>query len=314
MKNWIRSAFFSGLLIVILGLLLWQGKPVHNGMFIDYFTKADFELAHMTQAHNLTGYMDSLARDADVVVIGNSRSLLGLREYFVTRMKDSFGLNVMFLSVGFGENISFFTYLLEKYNIRDKIIIINVDKDTFRNRISPSGRFAIKQDKGRAYLWSALFLIKWSLLRAVERITAPENPVFGSPMVLYRSNANGAWIPERLPPSLNTPVGETAKGVVRRYDKIAKHFAALLSKHHLEPICITVPARKVSRNNLKHFAKILNAKFIWEHAPDYTMFDRAHLDGSSASRYVDAIIPKLAKPLKRARKRLAGAKQSNTDS
>jgi len=75
-------------------------------------------------------------RKADVLILGNSQSQHAFRREFVQDFFTAAGLKVYHLGFGYGDGVSFAFDIIEKFDLKPRLIIVNIGGDFFNNRYS----------------------------------------------------------------------------------------------------------------------------------------------------------------------------------
>ena len=115
--------------ILSIGTLPSVGsKNVRAGEFFAYSDDLG-SLEHDILFHNLNGII-SKTRNSDVLFVGNSRMQMGWDHNLLRKIANSAGFKIFNLSCGNSEGITFFAELIKKHDIRDKIVVVNIDSGT----------------------------------------------------------------------------------------------------------------------------------------------------------------------------------------
>lgn len=252
------------------------------------------EVSFYRHYFNLDGLVE-LASKADVIIYGNSRSLLGLSVFFDNKLKEKYNLKVLYLSQGHGERGEYLYRFLSKHEIKNKLFLLNVDRFFFRKGLSNMAAEALgksMKEVNRAVISANL---RWQFINAIDIII----PIEITSRLLIRNIDNEAWLHYSGEPKGHYPIQykEGIDGVIDSEIKFSHDLINLLKTYNNEIIFIGVPAHGISYKTIQYFAELNNVDYLVNPIPDMYTNDESHLDTDSAEKYSNwlfsALEPKL---------------------
>lgn len=144
------------------------------------------EVDHDIFYHDIGGLAQGI-KDADMLVIGNSRALYGFIPEVLQPYGEARGMKIFNASMGFGEGIRFFMHFIKQHDLRHKLLV--VDAETFNNDASAQGLrsvnthpvVALQSVVRKTLLWDLHLLTKKWLDKAI----------YDESVVWYRSRRTG---------------------------------------------------------------------------------------------------------------------------
>ena len=127
------------------------------------------EMSFYRHFFNLDGVVE-LARKADVIVYGNSCSLLGLSGFFENKLKEKYNFKVLYLSQGYGERSDYLYRFLNKYEIKNKLFLLNVDRSFFRKGLSEMAVVSLGKNMKEVHRAVISANLKWQFINAINVI------------------------------------------------------------------------------------------------------------------------------------------------
>jgi hypothetical protein len=249
------------------------------------------------------------ARQAEIIVFGNSRNVFGLDETLLADFTRQHG--VRFFNMGFpdGDNFYFPKLLLEKYTFHSKICLINVDwffrpdPTAFVDHDIKLGWWGSRKVALSEYLRyeSHLFFQSFAPLPFLDFLGMKPDPQFHYDSAFFRSTRNGQWYakpylrrcqlrepPQPIPPDADI---DASPGEL----KSALEFQALLRREGTEIVLISVPTQIFSPKKAGQIAAELHVPYLYVGGNGLFMCDHSHLDAPSARLYTTSILAQLQK-------------------
>jgi hypothetical protein len=284
----------------------WVRRPVPtNGIPAvaprpdDYFTVSfgasrSSHLDHVVLYHGAYDTPRHL-RAADVLVLGNSRVMMGLAPDELRALFEHHGLSYYMLGFGHGENDRFPLDIVRRFDLRPRYVVVNADH-FFLNQYSPYGQQVARLSRfeGRKTLFeeTAHFAVNTQLRRLLPQWN---NPVTWSACV-YRSRGDGTWHgPTAFPTA--TPIPDTADApappVPPPYLEAARRFKAEVESRGAQLVLTFVPSGMGRRDEAEQFARHLDVPLVSPRVSGLATFDGSHLTAESARRFTAAFAAEL---------------------
>jgi hypothetical protein len=233
-------------------------------------------------------------RSADVLILGNSRSLVAFPDSVVAPFFRERGLS--YYQLGFADGRADFALILfEKYDLKPRLAIVNADR-FFWPGVSHWSEAAMRDSYfdalKRRYEQSAKFEARrW--IHALLPHPIGRDLGGGKPMI-YRSVSHGDWLVhwnETRPTAVHwrTP----RKGPTRAEIQNAKTFKAELEGRGTALVLTWVPYRIDGRSWVRELADRLEVPVVLPPLPELEMTDGSHLDPPSAQRFSAAFLAEL---------------------
>lgn len=279
------------------------GKHVRHG---EYFAYSD-DLGSLEQDilyFDING-VTSKARNADILFIGNSRMQMGWDIRLVRKLSCSSELKIYNLSCGNSEGITYFSNLFMKNNIRNKVVVVNIDKST--RDISIPATNAMRG----SWLTRMRSLLKKTSdfhSKAIAESFLPESIISYIDHEKYytriratilRDANDGFWI-YRYWGGMNGKgkICSSEKRGLDEKEEVASSlsdFMRVMSEMNNYVILIQVPSTDSSPEDVT-FAQRITGRESLLYSQDYTQlhtFDDSHLNLESATRFTNDMLPRV---------------------
>lgn len=243
------------------------------------------ELSQSVLYHG-TGESIDNAKQADILFFGNSRMPAGLREEFVLPAAAALDLRVFSLGCGYGEGGGFLLELLQKHDLRPKILVMVGGPLGFRSTMSPIARQAIEMTKWEArqlfFETTAMWELRTRLHRRLPKID-PFTETFHRHWVIYRSARTGWWQPVLEPPSTYEVRYREEMDSYPRSLAFATELKAELDRRGTLLVVTTVPWNSTRIGHLEEIETTLGVPAIPPIPDDrVTVNDGSHLSRAGA--------------------------------
>ena len=255
-------------------------------------------LDHVVFQHRLQPVAQHI-RQANVVFLGNSRSLFALREETLTPFFEERSMS--WYHLGFpADGWMFAEHMLSEFDARPGLAIVNAD-EFFLTRISPMAAKAVKATELEAtklHWESSLATTTRAHLHRV--LPRPQTMFFARETALiHRSISNGTWhviaargIPEPVKPDTETNTGPTPEELGN-----ARQFQAKLRERDIRLILTCVPRPNGTRSVAETIARELGVPFVAPQIAGLRTIDGSHLDSESADSWAKALLAELENEL-----------------
>ncbi|HTV03486.1 MAG TPA: hypothetical protein VMF13_23240 [Luteitalea sp.] len=227
-------------------------------------------------------------READVLLMGNSRLMFALRgpalwQYFTARGHKPFAL-------GFGheEQHRFPLEVMQRHGLRPKVVIANID-NFFGGVTSPWGERVLDDSKFDAWKTEMEAAASHTVRRAMHQVVphVPDLWEDEREFVIYRSERDGSWFVAtefgrgtRLMPFYK------GRDVLRPHNlQLARAFREAVQKAGAKLVFVLVPGRDVSLTHAQMLADSVGVPLVAPEVPDLRTMDGSHLTDESADRY-----------------------------
>lgn len=251
---------------------------------------ADYE--HAAYWRNLEPEAINALRHADVVVLGNSRAQFAFSTQPVLTYFKQNSLKLHLLSMGYGEAAPFPRMLIEKYDIRPRAAIINMDY-FFDEDMSAIAAEAMKND----WKMNLSFALKQKLQTIHPKICANVPWMCGHDRAIFRDRTLGTWHLQDYAHDKAAPL-PAASAALSPKDRTlllhkAREYISWLSSRGTCVIITGVPSPRYDREVSREIAQSLNRPTVYPQITGLEYFDGSHLAQKSADRYAQAMLPEL---------------------
>jgi len=259
-----------------------DAEPGENAFFV---TRGAHELSHLVLYHGIGSSIEH-ARDADILIIGNSRAQLGFSEKVLVREAAALGLRVFNLSVGHAESAEFARLLIARHDLRPRMVIANGGDFFYGRRLSDWAREVVAMSRWQALKAYFEYCAGWELERRLHS-RVPHLDYFQNwryPWIHYRSRETGWWRNTREPES-RYPIraGEDAERYPHRLP-VARTLQRELAERGALLVATIVPYRLVTTGHLPYFYRELGIPFALPAFDGLETADGSHLSPASARR------------------------------
>ncbi len=295
-----KASFFNAGAIMDEGLVPARPLPDPQDWYVAY---DDFAIDHYILYHGLDESI-KYAREADVLFLGNSQVAYGFPKSVLKQGELITGLRFYNLAFGYDEGGKFIQSLIEKQDLRPRIVVVNAgsfdEHNFFTPRVSEFGQRVMRSSSWEArktvWEWKLTWLIRhsrpfegladWRVLRPPFRIWIPR-------FIISRSISSGSWfairehprpIPVGSPP---VDVSEEVKQIDEEILSNALEFKRALAKRGTDIVLTSVPNPDYwsPRLEVASLAAALEVPFISPVVDGLMVRDGAHLDDESAERF-----------------------------
>jgi hypothetical protein len=258
----------------------------------DYFwvTSGKEEISQMVLYHDI-GDSIQHARQADILMFGNSRQQTGLREEVIVTQARKLGLKAFTIATGHAEKTRFALELIRKHDLRPRVLVISGGPFIFTEGVSGWAEEVMAMNR-----WSALKKA-WELNAAWEVQSRlhqylPRIDYFGEALVRggikYRSVTTGWWNIE-FEPDDAYPVSTAPERPHYRFTlKLARELKNELDRRGTLLVLTVVPYTNTRTGHLPFLSEKLAVPFVLPAFDGMVTSDKSHLDRSSASLYSKA--------------------------
>jgi hypothetical protein len=292
---------------------LWATRPDLGGR-VKNITRAERPSDDYYLAHDHGGHVDhhvlyfgtdaaalDALRRADVILLGNSRLMFAARPRVLDALFEPRGLRYYVLGFGFREGDQFPLAIIEKFDLRPRVVIVNAD-GFFGNGYSDFARSVMKHSAFSAWQFRTEAEMGHEFRRAMHLLVPNWLDLFGRPgfgwsreLVIYRSRSNGAWQLSPWEPGTAGVRGRNLAepGLAPREIDAARSFKAALDRRGISLVLTYVPTPRPLGGGPELFAQLLNVPLVVTHPAGLMSEDGDHLDESSAVAWSEAFVRQL---------------------
>jgi hypothetical protein len=281
-------------------------RGIQAGEFLAYCENerySDYE--HGAFHYNLEpGSVDAM-RKADVLFLGNSRLQLGLDPVLLKESMSAAKLNYYVLGFGYSAQYRFAMSLIRRYDLRPKVLVINVDP-FFEDVLSAPARSLLEKDSIEEYVrYSYRKLAQQAKVRVCAKggLLHESRACGGDRLVLFRNRLDGSWrMRAPITEGETIPSSGLESDAVRHFPLYADNVLSLRTASGVEPRCtllLNVPQYSTSLATAKQLARETGTTSILPIVTGLKTFDRSHLTSDSSSIWTAAILSAIGPHLAR---------------
>jgi hypothetical protein len=252
---------------------------------------------HHVLYHGTDAGVVEYLRTSDVLLLGSSRLLFALTRQDLRSFFPRHGLTYYMLAFGHREHDAFPRAIIERFDLRPKLVIVNAD-GFFAGDQSPWAERVVSDSRFDALkLW-----FEAEAAHAVRRRLHDWWPHLPDVLrgerefIAYRSRIDGTWIVATSFAGLGAPmVPPSSDPVVRNPKRLvtAREFKAEVEARGGRLVLCQVPAPGISRASAEWLASELGVPLVAPRLDDLSTVDGSHLTRDSAARFARAFFDEL---------------------
>jgi len=252
------------------------------------------QLDHYVLFH---GFGESIrsARQADILILGNSRSQFGLPSEPLRAFERRHGVKIFHMGLGFVEAHSFPLEIIRKFDLRPKLVVVNADG------FFADGESLMAREVRATPRWTAAKNVYENLASSVvmpwvsavfPHFTAPPAKAY-----LLRSSVHGSWRPVGWPhhdtPFQNTPIPFRVAQMLPG----AQRFKQEMDRRGTQIVLTCVPGwpEICNPDNTAKLAQALGVAAIVPWPSHLKLGDKSHLCPASGQRFANAFLHELGR-------------------
>ncbi len=254
--------------------------PVDGEFFVSH---GNNEQSHLALYHGI-GPSIHYARQADILIVGNSRAQLGLSESVFTTQAQSLGLSVFNLAVGHVGRIGFALDVIRRHDLRPRLVIVNGGPPVYRDIYSPWAEEVVGMTGWQARKAYFETFAGWQLRSRLGQVM-PRLEYFVEKhyrWVHYRSEQTG-WYRNLQVPSQRYRVKDQA-GMRKHPSSVAmaRELQDELASWGGRMVLTIVPFARVNTGHLPVISEALGVSYIVPSFEGLETADGSHLAPASA--------------------------------
>lgn len=316
---YLLASFF---LLAILGLFLWskQGNdhpgaialPQNNAFYRNFDDRLIVEIQDRDIFYHNIGNSIDYVKNADIVILGHSMVLFGLRDDLIKDFEKKHGIKIYNLGSAGDASGEFLRRIIKRWKIRPKLWIINADDfggnffNVALNDYGLSGQSSaisvVKYSRpvgythvvGRNFRWRIEDFISENLPKKMSKSLFKNS----RGVMVWRNVKDGNWFLDHYPAYLSdkNPLITVTRdqNCHTTDDEIAKAKKYLASIGGAPAILMLVPYHKFCPQRVKELADALGEEYIVPPTADYTAVDSGgHLDKKGAIAFTKFFLSNL---------------------
>jgi hypothetical protein len=241
------------------------------------------------------------AKKADILFIGSSRVQYGFDWNLMRSFTERHSLRFFSMAFG-GESGEFPLMIIQKYDLRPKIVIVNAEDlgghlSNFARHIIAQGRFGSVFSFFLRNAISKDVLILQSYAPNWFRKMLPS--LFNKTRGTYRSRITGEWF-RGLLPEKSVPIKYTIEFNCWKYTgveelKNANRFKDKMSERGAQLVLTLIPNIYICRKGAENLAQHIGTPFIWVDWQGMNTLDGTHLTQESSKRFTEEFLREFEK-------------------
>jgi len=294
--NWIGGAMFLSAFVLTSLTLPWL--PLRNGdrprqveipAFPDqgkdafFVTNGSRELSHIALYHDIGPSIEH-ARQADILIFGNSRQQTGLREEVIAEEARRLGLKAFTIATGHADKTEFALEIIRKHDLRPRVLIASGGPFVFTNGLSPWAQEVMGMSRWDAWKLFRERSASWWLQSRLHRYL-PRLDFFhtGSvyPWIHYRSWATGWWRNALEPPGRFPVTEQPERDSYEHTLPLARELKRELDSRGAVLVLTMVPYTETRSGHLAYLSRELGVPYVLPSFVNLYTADGSHLDRES---------------------------------
>lgn len=251
-----------------------------------FVTNGSEELSHIALYHGI-GPSIGHARQADILLFGNSRQQTGLREEVIAAQASNLGLKAFTIATGHADKTRFALELIRRHDLKPSVVVASGGPFVFTEGLSPWAREVMAMSHWEAVKFfrerSAAWAVKSRLHRYLPRLDF-FNPGPRYAWIHYRSEETGWWRNAIEPPGHYAVSMQAERRSYRHTLPLARELKQELDARGALLVLTMVPYLDTRSGHLAYLARELDVPYILPSFTGLYTADGSHLDRTSALR------------------------------
>jgi len=244
------------------------------------------ELSHIALFHDFGPSIEN-ARQADILLFGNSRQQTGLREAVIEKEARALGLKAFTIATGHADKTRFALDLIRKHDLRPRVVVASGGPFVFTEGLSPWAQKVVSMGRWEAwkFYWEsqAAWLVQSRLHRYLPRLDYFDRRL-GSRWILYRSAVTGWWR-QVAEPNGRYPVSMKAERENYKYTlPLTRELKQELDQRGALLVLTMVPYRDTQSGHLSYLSAELGIPAVVPSFEGMQTSDGSHLNKESGLR------------------------------
>jgi len=255
-----------------------------------FVSRGQHALNHLTLYHDIGDSIEN-ARQADILIIGNSRALLGFSEAVFVGEAEKLGLRVFNLAMGHADSARLARELIRRHDLNPRVLIVSGGWFFYGKRYSDWAQEVIAMSRWQALKTYYEYSLAWELESRLHQ-HLPYLDQFRKrpyPWVHYRSESTGWFRSTRIPGSrYPIRIGKERKSYARSLP-VAQALKAEMEERGTQLVLTLLPYGRVQSGHLAYLSQELDVPYILPPFDALATADGSHLTPDSAqiaSQYI----------------------------
>lgn len=287
---------------LVPGLKVWRGDddsviPGESDIYLAY--AAVEEIDHYV-LYNGFGSALEHARQADVIILGNSRVLFAFDPEVVREVSRQTGIKFYSLGFGYGDMVTFPLEIIKKHDLRPPVVVVNAD-EFFGVAVSKVAQNVLDDGYWGGFKHVMETNIAWSVGRRLHRVIPRFNNL--PELIIYRSSIDGSWLipdgitpdryPVSVPDSLELQAITVNKHLLEQFKatenyRLAAIFKKEMDKRGTKIVFTITPHDRADYTEAVKLSVLLDIPLVLSVPEGLETWDKSHLTKESAERYTRA--------------------------
>jgi hypothetical protein len=277
-------------------LLAWRGDQTIERPDPKRFALASLHtlLDHQLLYHGFDHAIDAV-RKADVLLLGNSRMNLAFPDDVLRQVASEHGVTVYNLGLGFDERVAFSSALIERHDLRPKVVVVNADRRFFASDTSPLAARLMQSHELGSDAWqdwkerneaSVGWNFRLSFHRYIPRFNVAKRRIESADV--YRSLETGSWwwaLHHQPSPEHTVEVELISESLNDDERRNALEFKRAMDARGVAIVLTQIPQREMCNVKLRELVQLLGAPVVLPQLDGLKTADQSHLDAASAARF-----------------------------
>ena len=303
--------FLSTFIVLCVALNVLARRGLVEGLAIDHLRAVPESsivvldgphyVEHAVLHHDLGGFIDR-AREADVLILGNSRAQCGFDPAVLAATTADGGPSFYNLACGDGENIAFGRSLIERHGLQPSMVVVPIDHNVLDDKHTDTASKAMETPWWTAYRSMVEGDLRWRVARRLHQLMPRadwfQHPGLRKRWYIARDVPTGSWHllqrPEGdFPATAVGPKDDVSFDAERLAD--ARAFVDAMRERDIDVVFTHVPSAVQSPQQAIDAADALDVPLILIPGDALRTFDTSHLHPESARQFTEAFVDQLSR-------------------
>jgi hypothetical protein len=265
-------------------------EKLAQGMYVDYGF-GTYAMSHSVFYYGLNRSLE-YARNADILILGNSRTIMGFDNDIWQKFAEKRGLKVFHMAFGNSEGGAFPMFLINKHKLKPKIVIVNSD-GFFQPFLSAAAKDLVKQNGWESFRNRPEEFAKYYYYCTIRKYLPhllPDTRLTGNRAYL-RSEKDGSWFiwhpsNDKIPFMIKeTEVQSVNEKLLKEFGEEVKGWGGTL-------VLTYVPYPEIVQPDLETIAKLSSGIAVQPLTNGLSVYDGSHMTIESSRIFTEDFIKK----------------------
>lgn len=256
--------------------------PTHTALYDD--------MEHISLWHDINNESKFILA-ADIIIVGNSRTQMCF-SHTIRQKAAERNLTIYNFGSGCNESFEFFKKYVDKYNIKNKILLIGMNYGIV-SELSGCSKNALSLFPTTA---RALYTARMICGYARGMLPGRNKNVFLSQLPntwVFRACQDGLWYTQNMPYSKNFEIVLDDSNMVEEYDSFLQDLIPWCKKHNFYPFLFLAPGNDDNPLSVSLAVKKHNIPLFYFGAEQFKTLDQSHFNPESANLFTDLLFEQL---------------------